>query len=663
MIMAVMAGERNGRRMTITELLLKQPRTMKRVMMLALDAVLCIATTWAAFWGRLEFLPSFGGPVALATCVAIFLALPIFFISGAYNSIFRYASGHTQIVIVRAVSLYGVAFAMVFAVMGIPGVPRSIGITQPLLLLLSVVVVRSFVSFMLSGARGWRRDGGRSNVVIYGAGAAGQQLASAISQGSAMRAVAFVDDNPNLHGGVLNRLRVYNPAKLPELIEEFDVREVLLAFPSAGRRRRISVIESLRGLDVAVRTLPGIMDIAHGRVEVTDIKPLEIEDILGRDSVAPNLLLLQRHVTGKVVLVTGAGGSIGSELCRQIFALGPKVILLVESNEYALYAIHQELTSRDATVTAAVPEVVPLLGSVCNPARMRDVIETWRPHTIYHAAAYKHVPLVEHNPIEGIRNNVFGTMTTALAARGAGVPNFVLVSTDKAVRPTNVMGASKRLAEIVLQALAAEKGGTCFSMVRFGNVLGSSGSVVPLFRKQIAEGGPITITDPEITRFFMTIPEAAQLVVQAGAMARGGEVFVLDMGQPVRIVDLARRMVELSGLTLRSPDEPNGDIEIKVVGLRPGEKLYEELLIGNDPQATSHPLIMKAHEHFIPWSDLSRELDDLWSALDEADVVRARALLVSLVPEYSPAEHIVDFVSVERGDRLAAPAQKIAEAR
>jgi len=395
-----------------------------------------------------------------------------------------------------------------------------------------------------------------------------------------------------------------------------------------------------------VRTLPAMADLAAGRVKPSDVRELDIEDLLGREPVVANGLLLNRNIHGKVVLVTGAGGSIGSELCRQIKKCQPKILLLVDMSEFSLYQIHQELVRADGGESTPI-EIVPLIASVCREDRMHEIMAAWRPHTVYHAAAYKHVPLVEQNVAEGVRNNVWGSWICAKAAARNGVLNFVLISTDKAVRPTNVMGASKRLAEMVLQGLAsapAEAAKTAFSMVRFGNVLGSSGSVVPLFREQIANNGPISLTHAEITRYFMTIPEAAQLVIQAGAMASGGDVFVLDMGQPVRIYDLAVRMVELSGLTLRDETNPHGDIEIQVTGLRPGEKLYEELLIGDSPMPTQHPRIMKAHEDFMPWSVLLDRLRVLQLTVDQNDVPAIKTMLAELVPGYQPADGVVDWV-------------------
>jgi FlaA1/EpsC-like NDP-sugar epimerase len=495
-------------------------------------------------------------------------------------------------------------------------------------------------------------------------------LAAALANSPEMRVVGYLDDDERLHGQSLNGLTVYNPAELADVLLDLPVTDVLLAIPSVPRARRNEILLSLKAHKVAVRTLPGLGDIATGKVSLGDLRELDIDDLLGRDPVKPISLLLNLNTHGKVVLVTGAGGSIGSELCRQILKTKPSKLLLVEMSEFALYQIQQdlqaaltngslvadEMTSGLVIDNCLETEVVPLLASVCDEVRMHEIMDTWQPHTVYHAAAYKHVPLVEHNPAEGLRNNVWGTRVCAEAALRNSVRNFVLVSTDKAVRPTNIMGATKRLAEMVLQALAevnpsvTSQGGrapnarTVFSMVRFGNVLGSSGSVVPLFREQIKNGGPITLTHADITRYFMTIPEAAQLVIQAGAMGQGGDVFVLDMGQPVKIIDLARRMVELSGLSVKDEFNPAGDIEITVTGLRPGEKLYEELLLGDNPKSTQHPRIMKAHEHMLPWAQLEQELNSLNMAMSVNDVPLIRGLLKRLVAGYQPNEEVVDWV-------------------
>ena len=466
--------------------------------------------------------------------------------------------------------------------------------------------------------------------------------------------MGFLDDNKGLQGASVMGFRVYPPAKVLSLVNKLGIDEVLLAIPSATQERRNEILAMLRALHIRIHTLPDIIDLALGNVPHGGITNLEINDLLGRDVVAPRTAVMDAHLAGCTVLVTGAGGSIGSELCRQIVASRPAKLLLLDNSEYSLYAIHRELELALTARTGAdgvVTQLVPLLGSVQNEKRMEEIIGCWCPSHVYHAAAYKHVPLVEQNPIQGVVNNVFGTLNVAQCCVKYKVRHFVLISTDKAVRPTNVMGATKRLAEMVLQALSEEKSETCLSMVRFGNVLGSSGSVVPVFRQQIMSGGPVTITDERITRFFMTIPEAAQLVIQAGAMASGGEVFVLDMGEPVRIIDLARNMIELSGLSIRDADNPFGDIELKVVGLRPGEKLYEELLIEDAPLGTAHPRIRKAMEGFLSADQLNVKLDELRQAIDGRKPAALRRILQETVREYAPNSEVIDNVYVEQSGR------------
>ena len=628
-----------------TRPVLAMPRFAKRLIVLLVDSSLAVVTIWLALYLRLGEFYAITGPYLTAALLAIGLGLPVFVVFGLYRAIFRYAGWPALLAVSKACAVYGLLFSSVVTVMGIDGVPRTIGIIQPLLMLMAVGASRLVARFWLGGL--YRQQLMRAalpKVLIYGAGSVGRQLAVAMSHSHELQIVGFLDDDDRLHGHVLNGLPIYNPEDLPALVDSQAIRDVLLAMPSISRRRRNEIIESIRPIKVSVRTLPALGELAQGKVSMADLRELDIDDLLGREAVAPNTILLGKNVSGRVVLVTGAGGSIGSELCRQIARLHPATLLIVEHSEYALYQIHQEL---EPLLVEAESQLVPLLASVRDVERMHGIMATWRSDTVYHAAAYKHVPLVEHNPCEGVRNNVFGTLVTAQAARTNGVADFVLISTDKAVRPTNIMGASKRLAEMTLQALAAQGGGTKFTMVRFGNVLGSSGSVVPLFRRQIREGGPVTLTHPEINRFFMTIPEAAQLVIQAGAMARGGDVFVLDMGQPVRIIDLARRMIELSGLEVRDEANPDGEIEIAITGLRPGEKLYEELLIGDNPQPTSHPRIMKANEDFLPWARLETKLDALAQAIDSSDVAALRLLLEQLVVGYTPSGDIVDWVHLE----------------
>jgi FlaA1/EpsC-like NDP-sugar epimerase len=505
------------------------------------------------------------------------------------------------------------------------------------------------------------RDDGLPKVAIYGAGAAGNQLATALRMGRVMRPVAFIDDDKNIADRVIAGLQVYEPKHIPKMIDTTGAQEILLAVPSSSRGRRREILTLLEGFPLHVRSVPGFMDLASGRVKVDDIQEVDIADLLGRDPVPAQADLLEHCITGQSVLVTGAGGSIGSELCRQILALKPTTLLLFEHSEFNLYSILSELEPRIARESLSV-RLLPILGSVRNQEKLLDVMKTWNVDTVYHAAAYKHVPMVEHNIAEGVLNNVIGTLNTAQAALQAGVSNFVLISTDKAVRPTNVMGSTKRLAELTLQALSRELAPvlfgdqanvsrvnkTRFTMVRFGNVLGSSGSVIPLFHKQIQSGGPLTVTHPKITRYFMTIPEAAQLVIQAGSMGLGGDVFVLDMGEPVKIVELAEKMIHLSGLSIRSEKNPQGDISIKFTGLRPGEKLYEELLIGDNVVATQHPMIMSANEDFLPWDVLKARLADLLVAIEEDDYARVRQLLRDTVSGYAPDGEIVDWIYQQR---------------
>lgn len=629
------------------------PRWIKRLLALTVDAALCVLTLWFAFCLRLDSWGPLAGIQLVTIPVSLVVALPIFIRFGLYRAIFRFIGWDAYLAIIKAISLYGLIFMTVFTAISVPGIPRTVGILQPLLLLIAVGMSRMVTRYLLGGTyRNILREKSLSNVLIYGAGSMGRQLGTALGNGTELKVVGYLDDDQTLYGSYIGGIRVYDPRDLKKLVTKLNVRTVLLAMPGIDSKRRNAVIESLRGARVAVRLLPNVSELAQGLVRLSDFQELAIEDLLGRQSVAPDRTLLARHILGKVVMVTGAGGSIGSELCRQIMKIGPECLLLVDQNEYGLYSIHAELT-RDGR--EGERSIIPLLGSVRDERRMREIMATFRPHAIYHAAAYKHVPLVEHNPIEGINNNIFGTLVLAKAAIEMGVPSFVLISTDKAVRPTNIMGASKRVAELVLQALAPQGGSTVFSMVRFGNVLGSSGSVVPLFRQQIAQGGPITLTHPEMTRFFMTIPEASQLVIQAGAMAEGGDVFLLDMGEPVKIIDLARRMVELSGLTVRDEDNPDGDIAFEMTGLRPAEKLYEELLISDNPEPTAHPLIMKAHEDFLPWPALEKALKSLQQAMDHSDLVATRDLMGKLVSGYRPSADIVDFVALrqmERTDRF-----------
>lgn len=646
------------------KLILNFPRPAKRALVIGVDLFICTLSVWLAFVLRLDQWGPLQGRDWWVLLAAIGFSLPLFISFGLYRAIFRYVGAAALTSIVLAFALYTSIFALIFTVIGVNEIPRSIGILQPLLFFIGIGSSRYFARLWLNSGveKGSTYRHQKPVALIYGAGSAGRQLAAAFSVNKEVLIKGFIDDDRSLQGNTINGIHVYSEDELPEAIKSQHITDVLLALPSATQARRNEIIANLSGCGVHVRTLPGLIDIAAGRVRMSDLQELDMNDLLGRKVVPPNISLLEQNIREKVVLVTGAGGSIGSELCRQIIKFAPKSLVLIESSEHSLYLIYEELKrvikglekeqfkaleSDDALENSAEKELsfilVPCLASVRDKELISNLFANHKPDTVFHAAAYKHVPLVEQNPSEGIRNNVLGTLNCAQAALESNVGHFVLVSTDKAVRPTNVMGASKRIAELILQAIAeiAIKEGiaTKFCMVRFGNVLGSSGSVAPLFTAQIKAGGPITLTHAEVTRYFMTIPEAAQLVIQASSMATGGDVFVLDMGQPVRIYDLAEKMVYLHGLSVKTDLNSQGDIEILVTGLRPGEKLYEELLIGDDPQATDHPKIMKAHEAYLSWDELEQELIKLNHALQSGDMDLIRGVLRQLVPGYHQAIH------------------------
>jgi FlaA1/EpsC-like NDP-sugar epimerase len=653
--------------------LLGLPRRQKRLIQVATDIVLVWGALWLAFMVRLgidDMYNPFRVHSWLFVCAPL-VAIPLFIRFGMYRAVMRYFGNDALVAIVKAVSLSSLILAVLVYWYSNHEVvvPRSIVFNYWWLSLviiggLRLAMRQYFMGNWLSGAHSVpfsSRDDGLTKVAVYGAGVAGNQLVAALRMGRAMRPVAFIDDDDSIADRVIAGLQVFKSKHIQQMIDMTGAQEILLALPSTTRSRRREILAFLEGFPLHVRSVPNFTDLANGRVKVDDIQEVDIADLLGRDAVPAQDDLLEHCVTGKSVLVTGAGGSIGSELCRQILALKPTTLVLFEHGEFNLYSIMTELEQRVARESLKV-RLLPILGTVRNPDKLLDVMRTWNINTVYHAAAYKHVPMVEHNIAEGVLNNVMGTLNTAQAALQAGVANFVLISTDKAVRPTNVMGSTKRLSELVLQALSRELAPvlfgdsanvarvnkTRFTMVRFGNVLGSSGSVIPLFHKQIKSGGPLTVTHPKITRYFMTIPEAAQLVIQAGSMGRGGDVFVLDMGEPVKIAALAEKMIHLSGLSVRSEKNPQGDIAIEFTGLRPGEKLYEELLIGDNVAMTRHPMIMSAHEDHLHWDALKEKLAELLSAVGSDDYDRVRQLLRDTVSGYTPDGEIVDWIHLQQ---------------
>lgn len=623
-------------RAAILTFIVDRPRRQRQFAAVAVDGILCITSVIIAFSLRLGVWDLLSGPIFVFGALSIAFWYPIAWRTGVYRSLIRYSGARTVGDLMIACGLLTLPLIVILATFRIPDVPRTLSVLQPIIFLLLLASSRIFVRFALLDLLKVV-DVDARRVLVYGAGRAGQQLALSLRHEAKVALVGFVDDDARLDGQRLDGIPVFDSHKLETLLADTEVDEVLLAIPSASRGRRREIIERLQKSDVYVRSLPSLTHIIEGSVTVNDLREIQIDELLGREAVAPNQVLMGKTIVGKTVMVSGSGGSIGSELCRQILNCRPQKLILLEQSEFALYSIEQELRKMMRSARRDVPLTLEL-ASVAERSAMIRIYGQHRPDTVFHAAAYKHVPLIEANPISGVRNNVMGTLHSVEAAEMVGVTNFTLISTDKAVRPTNIMGASKRVCELILQAHAEKPDvSTIFSMVRFGNVLGSSGSVVPLFKEQIAAGGPITITHREMTRYFMTIPEAAQLVIQATAMAKGGEVFVLDMGQPVQILHLAKAMIRLSGLSVRDIDHADGDIEIVEMGLRPGEKLYEELLIGDNSEPTKHPRIMRAREGRWAWEDLKGELQRLDSVIrSKGDAVGVLSILGKLVPEYIP---------------------------
>ncbi len=632
-----------------SKIIVNLPRYAKRIIAIVVDLGLCILCTWLAFYLRLEQFININDITILAVLISIFIAIPIFWLFGLYKTMFRFVSSSIILNVAFATLVYGLLYFAVVGIYGIQGdpsihglqgIPRSIGIIQPIILFLGISASRLIIMYLYVNTFSYTNFKNKKNVLIYGAGSAGRQLLSSLENNPEMKVVGFLDDNKQFHKQTILGQTVYDPSKIDELLK-FKVTDiVLLALPSISRLKRNQIINDLNKFKITVKTLPSIQDIVDGKISVSDIKDLTIEDLLSREQVQPNFELLNKNINSKVVLVTGAGGSIGSELCRQIIKLKPKQLILLELNEFALYKISEDIKNIMPNLN-----IITLLINIQNSSRVEEVFKTFKVDTVYHAAAYKHVPLVEENICESVKNNVIGTLLIAKLAIKYNVSNFVLISSDKAVRATNIMGASKRLAEICVQALYHDQErNTKFAIVRFGNVLQSSGSVIPKFKKQIKKGGPVTLTHPDVTRYFMTITEASQLVIQAGAMSEGCEVFVLDMGESIKIKDLIYKMINLSGLTVKNSNNLNGDIEIKITGLRPGEKLYEELLLGDNPQNTYHDKIQKAQDPFIPFNQLKIDLDDLSNLLEDNRVEDVKYKLGKLLPAYQSNSKIVDHI-------------------
>lgn len=634
----------------VTSRLVHANRTIKRIVMAMLDALLLPMAFWSAI--ALQRYPNF--PVVheywwLFVLLPI-VTVPIFLKLGLYWAVVRYVEDKVMFTITLGAFLSTMAISSIAYFTHVNAISHVsyllYGMIAILYVLGSRLVIRAYAHRMYI-----QKGDTRARVAIYGAGSAGMQLLTSLQRNREYCVVALFDDKQDLHGSEISGVKVYGRHDVTEVVQRLCIQQVFIAMPSVSRVRRQEIVRQLESDQIKIKTIPSIAEIAEGKVSIDEVMDIAIEDLLGRDEVGANFDLLTQCISGKVVMVTGAGGSIGSELCRQLLQQHPRRLILFDLSEHALYLIDQELSLMVQHASEPI-EIVSILGSVTHQRRVLEVMTAFGVQTVYHVAAYKHVPLVEMNAIEGVRNNVYGTWQTALAAREAKVETFILISTDKAVRPTNVMGATKRMAELVLQALATQSPDTIFCMVRFGNVLGSSGSVVPLFRKQIRQGGPVTVTHPEITRYFMTIHEAALLVIQAGAMATGGDVFVLDMGEPVKIIDLVVRMINLSGLFLRNTANPDGDIAIEFTGLRPGEKLYEELLIGSNAHGTAHPRILCAMERMIPWNELEQILYQIDDACRSFDCEKVRALLIENVDGYTPTECIRDSLWCANSEQL-----------
>ncbi len=621
-------------------------RFTKKSIAIITDFSLCILCTWLAYCLRLEEMVLLDDLNINTIILSIFLAIPLFWIFGLYRTIFRFTSLSIIFTIFFSLFIYGLLYFLIIGIYGVNGTPRSIGLIQPLLLFFAVISSRLFVKYLLSFNKNPKdRSLKKKKVLIYGAGNAGRQLVIALENSLDFEVIGFLDDNVQLQKQILLGQNIYSVSSLGDLIKMKDVSMIFLALPSIGRNKRNQIIEKLNKHKLIVKTLPSVEDVVGGRVSISDIKDLNIDDLLNREQVIPNSDLLSKNIKFKTVLVTGAGGSIGSELCRQIVKQKPNKLLLLELNEFSLYKIYEELRNYNKNL-----KIVSLIANIQDQKKLEQIFKTFQVETVYHAAAYKHVPLVEENICEGVKNNVFGSLAVCKAAIKQNVSNLVLISSDKAVRPTNIMGASKRLAELSMQAVHKhyKDNKTNFSIVRFGNVLESSGSVIPKFKKQIKEGGPVTLTHNDVTRYFMTVTEAAQLVIQAGALGKDAEIFILDMGESVKIKDLIYKMIKLSGLTIRNDNYLEGDIEVKVIGLRPGEKLYEELLIGDNPEKTSHEKIKKTNDSFIPLDQIKIHLHNLEELINNEEPEKVKKSLDKILKLYKSNTKIVDHIYNEK---------------
>ena len=640
----------------ISNLILGLPKFVKRTLILLTDIFLCFFTVWFSFYLRLDKFLEIKNEVVWAALISVAIAIPLFFIFKLYKTVFRYSGLEIVPSTLPAFLTYAIIYCSIITLYGIDGISRTVGIIQPFIFFLAFIASRLLLPYLLVVfSEDNKKFKNVTKALIYGAGNSGSQLVTALNKSNEIKVVGFLDDDNQLNGRFLNGIKIFPTTDIKNLVESKEVTHILLATPSANRDERKKIINKINQskTNVLIKTLPSVLDIVEGKVTISDIRDLYIDDILGREQVEPYTRLLIKNIKNKIVLVTGAGGSIGQEICRQIIQNDPQTIILLDHNEFSLYLVLAEIEAIKKNLNLEKISIIPLLGSVQDESFLSELMNNYKPNTVYHAAAYKHVPLVEKNIIEGIKNNVFGTITVLECAIRNKVSDFVLVSTDKAVRPTNIMGASKRLAELCAQGIRDNSKNieTQLTIVRFGNVLGSSGSVIPKFKKQIQNGGPITLTHPEVTRYFMTIPEAAQLVIQAGAMSKGNDLFVLDMGKPIKIADLIARVVKLSGLTIKDIDNPSGDIEVLITGLRSGEKLFEELLLGEKLEQTLHSKILKAQDPFFSWDIVKADIEELKNLTKQDQIDEVIKILKKLVTGFKPSNQVLNnFITTNQND-------------